>query len=361
MLLRLAPLSLALCLALPAQSQTIVSPVQAANVEGSSNNVYPFGTNVARRYQQIHSDIGGTVKLITKLSFRMNAGSTATTYSGTTALDTELWMGQSVDWNKASFSYAANYLAPPSSVVARKVLTWGPQGANTPPGPEPFLNMDIPLDTPFVYLGSANSLAWEAVLYSYTATAGYAGTMDADGGTYTSGSSSTTSTGCIATGRSVAMTHVVQAYDYAGTLLVSWTIANGPSNAPTFIGLGATNPNLNVPGLCSPVCTDLLVTLPLGLTDSAGTMNREVTPWILTTNSIAGGVIYSQAHSIDPARPNPITVSNSNGVATTMPSPNSSKVVKVTRIWNDLGGVTATRGAVTTTTLDYGLVVQFTY
>ena len=36
---------------------TFVSPITAATVEGSSNNVFPFASSVVRRYQQIHGDL----------------------------------------------------------------------------------------------------------------------------------------------------------------------------------------------------------------------------------------------------------------------------------------------------------------
>ena len=350
--------SLLLCSALCAQPQTIVSPAGSANVEGTSNNIYPFGTNTPRRYLQIHSDIGGAVRLITKLSFRMNGPSTST-YTGTTAIDTELNMGHSVAWDKASFTFAQNWVTPPVQAVARKTLTWGPQGQGG--NPAPFVNMDIPLDAPFTYLGVLHSLAWEAVVYSYVPNGSYAGTMDAEGGSYTAGASAITGTGCIATGQTAAMTHAFMAYDYAGTLLLGWIVSAGPANALTALAVGTTNPNLAFPGLCSNVYTDMAATIVLGITDAVGVIDRETTPYILIPNTLPGAILTSQLFALDPARPDPVQVSTSNGRSTTMPFPNLSKVVKVTRVWNDLRGTTATRGAVTTTTLDYGLVTQFTY
>ena len=76
MTVRLARPSLSLVLltlGLAAQTQTIVSPVGNTGTEGSAGNTIPFMLNTPRRYQQICSDIGGSVKIIKKLAFRMNA------------------------------------------------------------------------------------------------------------------------------------------------------------------------------------------------------------------------------------------------------------------------------------------------
>ena len=356
----LAPSLVLLAAGLAAQTQTIVSPAGTATVEGSSSNGYPFGSIIPRRYMQIHSDIGGALRTISKLSFRMNGGA-ATNYTGTAALDTELWMGHSVAWNKASLTYAANWLTPPSKVVARKTLTWGPQGRNGMPAP--FLNMDIPLDTPFVYVGVAQSLAWEAALHSYTSSgSSYMAEMDADGGSVTTGASTITGIGCLASTNTFnTMEHDTLAYDYGGTLLLGWAVSYGPPNAPAVLSLGATNPNLPIPGLCSNLLTDLVATLPLGTTDRHGSLVREQTPWLLLNNAYANAVMTTQVHAIDLGRANQILVCNSDGRSTTIPAPNPTKSVKVTRIWNDFGGTTATRGAVTSTTFYYGLVTQFTY
>jgi hypothetical protein len=44
-----------------------------------------------------------------------------------------------------------------------------------------------------------------------------------------------------------------------------------------------------------------------------------------------------------------------------MPVPSYARTTKTSRIWNDAGGPTATRGRVTLNSVGYGLVTQFTY
>lgn len=340
-----------------AQVQTIVSPAQATSTEGSANNVFPFSNATIRHYQQIHSDIGGSPKVITKFSFRPNA--TTTTYTGTATVDTEINMCSSVDWDKASYIYANNYIGTPVNVVARKVLTWGPI-TTASPGPAPFLNMDIPLDAPYVYSG-ATSLLWEANHYAYATVGTFSGTMDADSSSLTSGGSTITGTGCVATGRTTAMTHTFTLQDFGGTSQAFFTVTNGPSSSPTVAYFGTTNPNLSLAGLCSNIYTDLLLDWPLGSTDAAGLINGEQCPWLVIP-SLSGGTLTTQVHSLDLGRiPTDLPVANSNGRSTNVPVVNTTKILKITRLWNNTGGVTATRALATTSTFGYGLVTQFSY
>src|SRR5262249_18571610 len=70
-------LSAALAGSVEAQ-QAIVSPSIATNAEGSISSVYLWGDSKPRRYQQVHSDVGGSAKTITRMAWRKD-GSAATT------------------------------------------------------------------------------------------------------------------------------------------------------------------------------------------------------------------------------------------------------------------------------------------
>jgi hypothetical protein len=363
MTVRLAKPSLSLvllALGLAAQTQTIVSPLGNTGTEGSAGNTIPFMLNTPRRYQQICSDIGGSVKIIKKIAFRMNALNGAQSFTGTAAIDTELFMAPSVPWNQASLAFTANYLNPRTGVVARKVLTWGPQGMNTPPGPEPFLNMDVPLDTPYPYPG-VTSLVWEALVYSYGATGTFSATQDAETCSPTTGTSTITGNGCTAAGRTAAMTHTMTALDANGALVLYWTVTNGPASAPSVLAIGLSDPNLAFTGLCSNLRTDLLVTFTLGSTDAAGAISAETSPWLLILNSIPGLPVTTQVHSLDPGRTDPIPVANSNGRSTVMPITGPARNLLVTRLWNGTGTTTATKATASQSSVGYGLVTQFTY
>jgi hypothetical protein len=78
-------------------------------------------------------------------------------------------------------------------------------------------------------------------------------------------------------------------------------------------------------------------------------------------NTIAGATVYTQVHSLDAARPG-IPISNSNGRSAVMPASNLTTVVDVARIFNNIGGTTATEGEFFEgVTIGYGLVTEFTY
>jgi hypothetical protein len=126
-----------------------------------------------------------------------------------------------------------------------------------------------------------------------------------------------------------------------------------------------------VPGLCANLHTELLVILPIGVTSASGTIGElnTATTWypsdgsvFVVPNSLPGVVVYSQVHVLETGGSNPIPIINSNGRRITMPATNPAKTVKVSRLFNNFGGTTATRGVFfNTTTLGYALVTQFTY
>ncbi len=337
----------------------LISPVQVATVEGNGGNNFPFNSTAARRYQQIHSDLGLEGRAITKLSFRGNAGNT-TNYTGTYACDMEMLMGSSVAWNQATTSFATTFIGVPTPVFARRVFNIGPIGQNAATGPRPF-TVDIPLDAPFAYIGAGSSLAWELRVHSNVLTGNF-NAFDIHSAPTAAGTSTITGTGCVATGRTSAMTHTATANDHGGMLFFTSTVTNGPSNAPTVLAIGSTDPNLAFPGVCSNLHTNLLVTINLGPTSATGAFTGDNGfALVFPQNRFGGATLYTQAISIDPGQASPIQVSLSNGRSLLFPMPNTSDVVRVTRLFNNVGGTTATHSFATSSLFGYGLVTQFTY
>ena len=155
--------------------QTLVSPAAAATVPGSTNNVAPFGQAMARRYIQIHSDLGTGVKFFKQLSLRKKA---TTALTGTITTDVEVNMGNSVPWDQIRFLMSANFTGPKTRVIARKNVVLGPSpGTGNPP---PF-DLPLVLDAPYLHIGTS-SLAWEALVYSNTISGTAPTTLDADTG-----------------------------------------------------------------------------------------------------------------------------------------------------------------------------------
>lgn len=348
----------------PAQSMTVVSPLGTAAVEGNSNNTL-WASAGSRRYQQIHSDLKGTPHLFTKLAWRQEG--TATVYTGTRNIDLELYMGNSVDWNSASFVFAANYAGTPSLVVPRMIWVAGPVNPGTP---APF-DAALPLGTPFFHSG-VSSIAWEAVIYSSSASGTWPVTFDADAGTITTAATATTTgPGCTVAGRTGPMTMDVQAADCSGSLAFGAWVDLGPGLAPTVLYLGTSNPNLAVPGLCGNVYTNLALALPMSNLTGTGFNGQMQTAtvravaganvWMLP-NTLPGALIYAQAHSLDASSTLPIPIANSDGKSFVVPSVNASRVDMVTRVTNNQGGTLGTEGIFfARNSVGYGIVTQFTY
>lgn len=353
-------LSAILLPALAAQG-TIVSPVGAASTEGSSSSGVPFNTTGARRMLQVHGDLGATPRSFSKLAFRMNAGTTL--YTGTRAADIELFMGPSVGPASISFFYANNFIGTPTPVIARRTVNFGPQGQAVTPGPNPFTSaMDLPLDAPFVYSGTG-SIAWDYVQYSSTLTGTFS-SLDGDIGSSTTFASTITGTGCTCTGRTAAMVHGASGIDVGGKLAINFTVTNGPTSAPVILAIGGTNPNTPFPGLCSSLFTDLTFQLPIGTTSAAGaiTTTEAGAATLVLENSIPGVTLFTQTHSLDTGRVGELPLCNSNGRTFTIPTPNLTKVVDVSRVYNNTATATPIEGAyIATFTVGFGLVTEFTY
>lgn len=343
-----------------AQGGTIVSPNGAATVEGSGSNSFPFSSTVQRRYLQLHSDLGTTPRVITQLSFRVTAATT--NYTGTRVHDLELYMGHGRHALSPSWNLDANYIGGKTLMIPRSLITFGPTGQAVSPGPNPFTGaMDLILPQPFVYNGN-NSLVWELAYYGNTSS-GTNGTVDAEQGVVTAGTSTITGTGCTALGNTAPMTHTFTCHDIAGTLSMNSTVTAGPVNSACFLAVGFSNPMLTVPGLCSTVYTDAVLTQFMGFTDGAGAMttSNPAGATIVIPNFGGGVPLTSQVFALDLGRPDPIEFCASNGRQVTTPAPNTTRVNLATRIFNNAGGTTATDGVYFTSCVGYALVTQFTH
>lgn len=336
----------------------LVSPITAATAEGDGSNAFPWNSTTARRYTQIHSDLGGP-RPISQISFRGNAGNT-TNYTATRSCDLEMQMADSVDWDQAQFVFAANYAGPASTVFARRVINLGPLGQNMVSGPNPF-TIFVPLDSPYAYTG-VRSLLWDARVYSNVINSGTGSfnAIDIESGSTAAGTSTITGTGCIATGRTGAMTHTFSATDRAGTLVLIPTVSNGPSNAYTLLAIGFSNPNAPITNLCANLYTDLSALLEIGATSAGGAISGDSGLGFVLPNFYAGAVLTTQAVSLDVGRAPPdLLLSLSNGRSVTLPTPNLSDVVRVTRIYNNTDGPNGALGIPVTTAHSFGVVTEF--
>jgi hypothetical protein len=340
-----------LVVAAAAAQNTIVSPVQSASTPGGGGNTIPWSSS-QYRYMQVHSDIGGMPMLVRKLAFRQ-APSTAN-YTGVRNVDLELHMGHTVAYDLVRHTYNDNFITPRVNVFTRKIINFGPQGQAASPGPNPFVGMDIVLDVPFPYTG-AFSLGWDVAMYSNVLASGNWNSANPDQ------SSASGSTAGTITGAGCGSSHTVSIADNGGSLSTGFALSAAPAGRPTLLAIGGTNPNLAVPGLCSPLQTDLAVMLAVGATSATGAIPLGGgASFHLGTNVVQGATLYSQMHTLDPASTNPIPVVNSNGRSFVVPVSNTTKVIKATRLYNSSAAATTANWA-TVGVVGYALVTQFTY
>ena len=84
----------------------------------------------------------------------------------------------------------------------------------------------------------------------------------------------------------------------ATALNLSFTVARGPSSAPVVLALGLADPNLTLPGFCTAIRTDAIAQVPLGTTNTTGSLSGAVisAPW---NDAFPGVVLFTQVLAPD--------------------------------------------------------------
>ena len=336
----------ALVFPLAAQS-SFVSPNGLATTEGNSNNTFPW--NNTFHYQQVHGDVRGAPQVIKGQAHRRDG--TSTTVSLPRTFDLQIWAGEGTfGATTITGTFASNYAAAPTQVFTRKMVNapdWSTR-PTTPPAPFDFV---LTYDTPYSYSGSLD-LIWEMAIHATSLTSSYV----TDAHTMGNVSSSTTilGTGCVATGRTSAMSHTASYTNnpFTDQLLVTLSATNAPANAQGVFLLGASNPMLPLPGFCgtSPTLfTDGQLQLPA--TASATGAMTTGTLAVRWNNIFTAAQLFTQAAAIDPGLPGGLAISNGRAVTlAAMPAPG-----RYARIYAS-GNATATSGSVG---LGYALVTEF--
>lgn len=339
---------------------SITSPLGTDTVEGSGYNDFPFNSSVTRRYMQIHGDLGSVPRVITGMSFRVDASTT--NFTGTRDQDIEVYMGHGVPDAQLlpRFTFDANYASPKVLVLPRTIVTHGPTGQAVMPGPNPF-TVDVVFATPFTYLGNA-PLIWEVAVFGSVLNGTFS-YLDAVDSTQANATSTVTGAGCAPAGSTAPMTHAYTITDSGGTLLMNGTIAGAPPNALALMAIGFANPNLAVPGLCSGLYTDATIVQVLGQTSATGAYSGNTpTGAFVLPNTGAGIALFTQAFVFDQQSTSGLPLTASDGRTATIPSTLPTPIPQVTRLWNNVGGTSAPMAAFFTgSTVGYGLVTRFNH
>ena len=347
MLLRTCVATTLLSVSLAAQMYT-VSPAAFTSVSAGGGNTFPWNYP-SGRYQQVHGDLRGSVRVITGISWRRTG--VATTYTTATArtVDIELLMCDG-DSATVSATFASNYAGVPKLVVNRKTVNL-PDFTLSLGSPAPW-SIVVPCDVPYVALGTKD-LLWEYLLYSNTATGSYFCDYG-NAGTTSTGTNVVTGAGCIATGGTVPMSIAASQSTNASTRAtqISWTCSNTPPSAVSAILVGFANPSLSLPVLCAPLYVDQVVLTVQGTSTAGGQFTSGVLQFPYGA-SFAGLVTHAQGASADPGQPVTIPFAVSNAVQTTW-APLSGPIARIYAS----GSTTAVSGALGN---GNGLVTRFTH
>jgi hypothetical protein len=336
----------ALAAALPLSAQLIVSPASVATTEGNSNNTFPF--NNIFRYQQVHGDLRGTPFAMKGIQIRGDGSFN----SAARTVDMEIFVsnGPYVGFSQV---FDRNHGPVRINVFTRKMVNLP---AFTIPMPPPAAFTAIfPFDTQYPHTGNFD-VVWEARIYSNTSTASYI--MDANSNTpadVASRSATLFGTGCVATGRTLAMAAGSQFHTYRmanSHAAVFWSV-NGPATTPSTILIGTTALDLPIPGACTNLYVSPMVAFG-GSTDADGLF--AIGPFHAAYDpALVGASLISQGAGLDPARADPIKLSASNRATNSFPAQSTGSAALIRRLW--LSGNPT--GPVGSMDANYGVVIGF--
>ena len=344
----------------PATGQTtLVSPAHYANEEGFSANGTPFSLSVFPiRHQQAHGDMRGTPRVIRSIAFRRDGRTTTSTTWAPRVLDLTVRCAHT---NLAALSatLASNYATPPATAMTRRNYTTPDLQPVMRIVPAPFTFM-IPLDQPFAYNGTLD-LLWETEAFGATGT-GTQTPLDLcnsgfnlviPGGYLMKGA------GCMVPSNSSNELQLRSNISLQGFPVDAWildfTATSTPVSAAGVFLLGTSDPDLAVGGLCANLRVLPLITVG-GTTDPAGSWKPLSTitpsPRIPYQLPAVGALLESQVAVLDPARPDALKVSMSNGLTARLPA--QTPTVAIGRAY-EVGTTTGTGTLLT----GQGLVTQF--
>jgi hypothetical protein len=352
--MRTAPPSVVLLLAAPLLAQTYtVSPAAYTNTQGNASNPIPFYNGNAR-YQQIHGDLRGTPLALQGMSVRRGSGTQNNAMPR--MLDLTVILANS-DITKTSTTFAANYIGAPWTAMPKTNVSF-PDWTQSGGTPEPW-SIVIPFTAPYPYLATSD-LLWEwrvenntAPNQSYAADV-YSG-ITAD---ITSATSVTLGAACTATGQGQPMSYGVRCYTsrILRGLYLRGTALYGVTNSPSAILLGSADPNWTIPGLCTTVRTNMLISFPSVATGTAASFS---TPDLLVPYdpNWQGLKLYSQAVTSDPGQAG-LPFALSAAIENTVPAMTPPGASPLIRIF-EMTSATAVSGIVNY--YAYGIIVRFRY
>ena len=105
-----------------------------------------------------------------------------------------------------------------------------------------------------------------------------------------------------------------------------------------------------------------LFTQVLGFTTATGTFTADTPNGVIVVpNTLTGLPIFTQAFAVDTGSANPIQFACSNGRSATVPAVGTAHVNQVSRLWNTVGGTSATQAFFSAATVGYSLATEISH
>ncbi|MBK8979523.1 MAG: hypothetical protein IPM29_26785 [Planctomycetes bacterium] len=307
-------------LAATASAQTpFSSPRGFLATEGDSSHVVLFNSAYQRFMQIDDTWRGQAITGIRALAFRRDG-----VEPGGSARSFELVVRFGLaSWANRSGTFDANWSGTPTTVFANRVVNL-PDWSSLPASvPAPF-DFTVPFDVPFDYDGS-DAFAFEVT--AHNVAAGDEAVVDRELGrdnayAYTRGT--TTMPGCIVTGRTIAMGHTLELRNFGPQhptlgMQIETGVTRGPASQPCILNVALSPAGVTVPGLCTTVHAQPVVSLPLGSTNGLGDVSSSTFD-VPYARAFEGLQLVTQALALDPGAAVALPIALSNDRIATMPA-----------------------------------------
>jgi len=315
-----ACLMLMLAAGLGAQTVYYVTPPGTELVEGNSSSSISLGYGASRVQQIDNSLLGSGLTIVRSVAWRRNQGASP---SAARTIEITILMGHT-NFSAVSNTYSANYLTTPTTVFpkAKVNLDWSKAPTLTPPE----YDAVFPFNGAFVY-NRKDALLWE----TQTTTGG--STDSSYSQDWFSTTPATThglrpqvlGTGCTTGNGTMILNSTLAAS--STTLSFGWDLRGAPSTVPVSVYVGFSDPN--IPLFCGTLHTNALFPVPLGSTDSGGSIPLRLAS-LAWSKSLAGVSFFSQALAPDK---NAFGASISNGLYSTSPRVPGGTALQIRRTY----------------------------
>lgn len=279
-------------------AQGTVVPASRVTQTGGGYTSFPHAFKVTGRLQQITTELSGKPLPIAMMSYRRHYRYKSSTGGKARTCELELFCGQGT-FTAFTSNFASNWSGASTQVIKKRKVQL-PDWTQDPAGaPAPF-TLSYKFDRPYVYDGKKDFL-YEIRVHTVTDDKPYPHDHARQGGTqFHYGKYSGYGKGCVSTGAAGAFYQ--QMYfkvNSASKGDLYYNMYNGPANAAAVLMIGSTAIDLKVPGLCTNLFVQPIVTIPVGVLSATGSKTTTHIPGLAYNLTMALAKIHGQAVAID--------------------------------------------------------------